>query len=51
MDALLILIPATLVLSLVGLAFFLWQVKNGQYEDPEGSAARAIFDDENDINI
>ncbi len=46
MDALIILIPATLIISLIGLAFFIWQVKHDQYEDPEGSAARAIFDDD-----
>ena len=46
MDALIILIPATLAISLIGLAFFIWQVNNNQYDDPEGSAARAIFDDD-----
>jgi cbb3-type cytochrome oxidase maturation protein len=46
MEALLILIPSTLALSLIGLGFFIWQVNNDQYDDPEGSAARAIFDDE-----
>ncbi len=47
MEALIILIPATLIISLIGLAFFIWQVRNNQYEDPEGAAARAIFDDDN----
>ena len=46
MGALIILIPATLILSLIGLGFFFWQMKNDQYEDPEGAAARAIFDEE-----
>lgn len=46
MDALIILIPATLIISLIGLAFFIWQVKNDQYDDPEGAAARAILDED-----
>ena len=46
MDSLLILVPVALVLGLVALAAFLWALRNGQYDDPEGSAGRILFDDE-----
>ena len=50
MTILLYLIPITLFLGLIGLAFFIWSVKSGQYDDLEGSANRILFDDENDSN-
>lgn len=46
MDILLILIPIALVLSLIGLAAFLWTIKSKQYEDLEGAATRILFDDD-----
>jgi cbb3-type cytochrome oxidase maturation protein len=46
MDSLLILIPAALILGLLGLAAFLWALRAGQFDDPEGSASRILFDDE-----
>jgi cbb3-type cytochrome oxidase maturation protein len=49
MDILIILIPVTLIIALIGLGFFIWQIKNDQYDDIEGSASRAIFD-EDDLN-
>ena len=41
MEVLVILVPLAL-----GLLGFLWSLKNGQYEDLEGAAWRAIADDE-----
>jgi cbb3-type cytochrome oxidase maturation protein len=43
---LLYLIPAALFLGLLGLAAFLWALKNGQFEDPDGAAERILFDDD-----
>ena len=46
MDSLLILIPAALTLGLIALAAFLWALRAGQFDDPEGSAGRILFDDD-----
>ena len=46
MDSLLILVPAALTLGLIALAAFLWALRNGQFDDPEGSAGRILFDDD-----
>ncbi len=46
MDSLLILVPAALLLGLLGLAAFLWALRNGQFDDPEGSASRILYDDD-----
>jgi len=46
MDSLLILVPAALTLGLLALAAFLWALGQGQFDDPEGSAERILFDDD-----
>ena len=46
MTGLLFLIPAALFLGLLGLAAFLWALKSNQFEDLEGAANRALFDEE-----
>lgn len=46
MDILLYLIPAALVLGLIGLGGFLWALKSGQYDDLDGAAYRILFDDD-----
>jgi cbb3-type cytochrome oxidase maturation protein len=46
MDVLLILVPAALTLGLLGLAAFLWALRHGQFDDPEGAAGRILFDDD-----
>ncbi len=46
MDSLLILIPAALVLGLIGLGAFLWALRSGQFEDLDGAAHRILFDDD-----
>lgn len=49
MSGLLILIPAALVLGLLGLAAFLWSLKSGQYDDLDGAAERILYDDEENV--
>ncbi len=46
MDILLFLIPVALALGGIGLAAFLWTMKNNQYDDLEGAAHRILMDDE-----
>lgn len=46
MNALIWLIPAALLLGLVGLAAFMWSLRSGQFDDLEGAAWRAIDDEE-----
>lgn len=48
MSVLLLLVPAALFLGLLGLAAFLWALKSGQFEDPQGAAARVLDDEEED---
>jgi len=48
MSVILYLLAASVVLGGGGLAFFLWSLRAGQYEDLEGSANRILFDDERD---
>ncbi len=45
MSGLLILIPAALVLGLLGLSAFLWSLKSGQYDDLDGAAERILYDE------
>jgi len=46
MEVMVILVPLALGLGLAGLLAFLWSLKNGQYEDLDGAAWRAISDDD-----
>jgi cbb3-type cytochrome oxidase maturation protein len=46
MTGLLYLIPLALILGALGLAAFLWALKSGQFEDPEGAAERVLLDDD-----
>lgn len=46
MSGLIFLIPIALFLGLLGLAAFLWSLKNGQYDDLDGAANRILLDDE-----
>lgn len=46
MDILLYLIPIALTLGLLWLAGFLWALRLGQFDDPEGAANRILLDDE-----
>ncbi|HEY8009184.1 cbb3-type cytochrome oxidase assembly protein CcoS [Methylocapsa sp. D3K7] len=46
MTILLVLVPLALSLGLLGLVAFLWSLRNGQYEDLDGSALRVLSDDD-----
>lgn len=46
MTILYLLIPLAVVLMIVAVAFFLWTVKTGQYDDLEGPAHRILMDDD-----
>lgn len=46
MDALILLIPLSLILGGLALAAFLWTMRSGQYEDLDAAAHRILFDDD-----
>ena len=46
MTGLLLLIPVALALGLGGLAAFFWALRSGQFDDPDGAAARILIEDE-----
>ena len=46
MTILLLLIPAALFLGAIGLAAFLWSLRNGQFDDLDGAANRILVDDD-----
>jgi cbb3-type cytochrome oxidase maturation protein len=46
MDVLLYLIPLALVIGLLWLAFFVWSIRNNQFDDLEGAAQRILIDEE-----
>jgi len=51
MTGLAFLIPIALGMGLLGLAAFFWSMKDGQYEDMEGAAARILIDEDDDGSI
>jgi cbb3-type cytochrome oxidase maturation protein len=46
MNVLVYLVPMALGLGLIGLAAFLWSLRNGQYDDLEGAGVRVLSDDD-----
>lgn len=48
MNVLAYLIPISLILGGLGLAFFVYTVRSNQYDDPEGDARRILSDDWDD---
>jgi cbb3-type cytochrome oxidase maturation protein len=38
------LVPIAIGMGLVGLASFMWTLRNGQYDDLEGAAQRILFE-------
>ncbi len=46
MTGLLFLIPIALFLGGLGLAAFLWSLRNGQYDDLDGAAERILHEDD-----
>ena len=48
MNIFMFLAPTSVLLGLLGLAAFWWTVRNNQYEDPQGVAARILNDHEDE---
>jgi cbb3-type cytochrome oxidase maturation protein len=48
MEILVLLIPVSLGLGLLGLLAFLWTLRSGQYDDPKGDARRILRPDHDD---
>lgn len=48
MEILVLLIPVSLGLGLLGLVAFLWTMRSGQYDDPKGDARRILREDYDD---
>lgn len=46
MTGLLLLVPVALLLGLGGLAAFIWALRDGQFDDPDGAAARILIDED-----
>lgn len=46
MESIIYLIPIALALGILALAGFLWALKSGQFDDPEGAANRILWDNE-----
>ncbi|WP_301750236.1 cbb3-type cytochrome oxidase assembly protein CcoS [uncultured Erythrobacter sp.] len=46
MTGLAFLIPIALGMGLLGLAAFLWSMREGQYDDMDGAANRILIDDD-----
>ncbi|GHA43423.1 cytochrome oxidase maturation protein, cbb3-type [Amylibacter ulvae] len=46
MSVLIYLIPISLFLGGIGLLAFFWAIKTKQFDDPDGNAARILFDDD-----
>ena len=48
MEMLVYLIPISLTLGGIGLAAFIWSLRNNQYDDPEGDGQRILRKDWDD---
>lgn len=46
METIFVLLPLALLIAGIALAFFVWAVRSGQYDDLETPAVRILFDDE-----
>ena len=46
MNVLVFMIPAALALGGLGLAAFIWALRTGQFDDPQGDASRVLQDDD-----
>jgi len=49
MNVLVFMIPAALALGGLGLAGFIWALRTGQFDDPQGDASRVLRDDDRPI--
>ncbi len=43
MSGLVLLIPIALAMGFAGLAAFIWAVRAGQFDDPDGAATRILI--------
>ncbi|MFN3314465.1 MAG: cbb3-type cytochrome oxidase assembly protein CcoS [Hyphomonas sp.] len=43
MSGLVFMIPIALIMGLAGLAAFLWAVRTGQFDDPDGASHRILI--------
>lgn len=50
MNLLMFLIPIALFLGCLGLAAFIWSLRNGQYDDLDGAAERILDDEDRPSN-
>jgi cbb3-type cytochrome oxidase maturation protein len=48
MTILLVLAPFSLAIAALALLAFVWTVRSGQYEDPQGDATRILLPDADD---
>lgn len=48
MEVLTILIPVSLILGLLGLGAFVWTLRKGMYDDPDGDSQRILTDEFDD---
>lgn len=46
MLSLMFLVPVAVILAIVAMGFFLWAVRNGQYDDLDKDGSELLFDDE-----
>lgn len=46
MNGLAFLIPIAILLGLAGLGAFFWALSSGQFDDPDGAAARILIDED-----
>ncbi len=46
MTILMLTIPVSILLGVLGLAAFMWTLRSGQYRDLDGDAARILFSDD-----
>jgi len=50
MDILVWLIPLALAMGGAWLGIFMWALRSGQFDDPEGAASRILEDDREEEN-
>ena len=51
MNGLAFLIPIAIGLGLLGLAGFFWAMRNDQFDDPDGAAARILLDEDEEERL
>lgn len=49
MNIVFVLLPLSLLLAVVGLIGFLWANRNGQFDDTDAPALRAIIEDDDEL--